>query len=50
MNRIVNFGIRVLFRHGYNDTTNAFKAYRREVIENVQPSSPTTSTSPSSCR
>lgn len=37
MNRIVNFGIRVLFRHGYNDTTNAFKAYRREVIENVQP-------------
>jgi dolichol-phosphate mannosyltransferase len=37
MNRIVNFGIRVLFRHGYNDTTNAFKAYRREVIENIQP-------------
>jgi len=37
MNRIVNFGIRVLFRHGYNDTTNAFKAYRREVIENAQP-------------
>ena len=37
MNRIVNLGIRVLFRHGYNDTTNAFKAYRREVIENIQP-------------
>jgi dolichol-phosphate mannosyltransferase len=37
MNRIVNFGIRVLFRHGYNDTTNAFKAYRREVIEAIQP-------------
>jgi dolichol-phosphate mannosyltransferase len=37
MNRVVNWGIRVLFRHGYNDTTNAFKAYRREVIENVQP-------------
>ncbi len=37
MNRIVNWGIRLLFRHGYNDTTNAFKAYRREVIENVQP-------------
>jgi dolichol-phosphate mannosyltransferase len=37
MNRIVNFGIRLLFRHGYNDTTNAFKAYRREVIENIQP-------------
>ena len=29
--------IRVLFRHGYNDTTNAFKAYRREVIDHVQP-------------
>ena len=25
------------FRHGYDDTTNAFKAYRREVIESVQP-------------
>jgi dolichol-phosphate mannosyltransferase len=37
LNRIVNSGIRVLFRHGYNDTTNAFKAYRREVIETVQP-------------
>jgi dolichol-phosphate mannosyltransferase len=37
MNRIVNFGIRVLFRHGYNDTTNAFKAYRRETIEAIQP-------------
>jgi dolichol-phosphate mannosyltransferase len=37
MNRLVNFGIRVLFRHGYNDTTNAFKAYRREVIDNVKP-------------
>lgn len=37
MNRVVNLGIRVLFRHGYNDTTNAFKAYRREVIENIQP-------------
>jgi dolichol-phosphate mannosyltransferase len=37
MNRIVNWGIRALFRHGYNDTTNAFKGYRREVIETVQP-------------
>jgi dolichol-phosphate mannosyltransferase len=37
VNRVVNWGIKVLFRHGYNDTTNAFKAYRREVIENVQP-------------
>ena len=37
LNRMVNAGIRVLFRHGYNDTTNAFKAYRREVIEQIQP-------------
>jgi dolichol-phosphate mannosyltransferase len=37
LNRIVNWGIRVLFRSGYNDTTNAFKAYRREVIDTVQP-------------
>lgn len=37
MNRLVNWGIRMLFGHGYDDTTNAFKAYRREVIENVQP-------------
>jgi dolichol-phosphate mannosyltransferase len=37
INRIANAFIRALFRHGYNDTTNAFKAYRREVIETVQP-------------
>ena len=37
INRLSNFVVRVLFRHGYNDTTNAFKAYRREVIETVQP-------------
>ena len=37
LNRIANTGIRLLFRHGYDDTTNAFKAYRREVIESVQP-------------
>ena len=37
LNRIVNTVIRILFRSGYNDTTNAFKAYRREVIESVQP-------------
>ena len=27
----------MIFRHGYDDTTNAFKAYRREVIETMQP-------------
>jgi dolichol-phosphate mannosyltransferase len=37
INRIANVGVRILFRHGYNDTTNAFKAYRREVIDTVQP-------------
>jgi dolichol-phosphate mannosyltransferase len=37
VNRIVNVGIRFAFGHGYDDTTNAFKAYRREVIDNVQP-------------
>jgi dolichol-phosphate mannosyltransferase len=37
VNRFVNWWIRLIFRHGYNDTTNAFKAYRREVIEGVQP-------------
>ena len=37
LNRLANWIIRVLFRHRYNDTTNAFKAYRREVIETIQP-------------
>ena len=37
INRLVNWGIRALFRHHYDDTTNAFKAYRREVIKTVQP-------------
>jgi dolichol-phosphate mannosyltransferase len=37
LNRIANTVIRLIFGHGYNDTTNAFKAYRREVIDNVQP-------------
>jgi dolichol-phosphate mannosyltransferase len=37
INRLANWVIRALFRHGYNDTTNAFKAYRREVVATVQP-------------
>jgi dolichol-phosphate mannosyltransferase len=36
-NRLANLFIRVLFRIRLNDTTNAFKCYRREVIEGVQP-------------
>jgi dolichol-phosphate mannosyltransferase len=37
INRLANLFIRAIFLHGYNDTTNAFKAYRREVIEAVDP-------------
>jgi dolichol-phosphate mannosyltransferase len=37
INRLTNQFIRILFRHRYNDTTNAFKAYRREVIETISP-------------
>jgi dolichol-phosphate mannosyltransferase len=37
MNRWVNFWIRHFFRIPLNDTTNAFKAYRREVIEGCRP-------------
>jgi dolichol-phosphate mannosyltransferase len=34
---MANLFVRMLFRHGLNDTTNAFKAYRREVIEGCMP-------------
>jgi dolichol-phosphate mannosyltransferase len=37
VNRIANFFLKVLFRVNLNDTTNAFKAYRREVIEGCRP-------------
>jgi dolichol-phosphate mannosyltransferase len=37
LNRVANAGIRALFQHGYGDTTNAFKAYRRHVINQLQP-------------
>ncbi|MAX25079.1 MAG: cell wall biosynthesis glycosyltransferase [Phycisphaeraceae bacterium] len=37
VNRFANFVIRVLFRMKLNDTTNAFKAYRREVVEGCKP-------------
>ncbi len=36
-NRAANQFIRILFGHGLNDTTNAFKAYRRPVIDGVRP-------------
>ena len=37
INRVANLGIRLLFGLRYDDVTNAFKMYRREVIEGVQP-------------
>lgn len=37
LNRLANYFLKVLFRIKLNDTTNAFKAYRREVIEGCQP-------------
>lgn len=37
LNRLANHFIRVLFRLEYNDVTNAFKLYRRSVIDGVQP-------------
>jgi len=36
-NRIGNYFIKMLFRMPYNDVTNAFKLYRKEVIESVKP-------------
>lgn len=37
LNRMANTIVRYMFRHGLNDTTNAFKAYRREVVEGIRP-------------
>jgi dolichol-phosphate mannosyltransferase len=37
VNRLANLFIRVMFAIPLNDTTNAFKAYRREVIEGCRP-------------
>ena len=37
VNRLANFFIRCLFRIPLNDTTNAFKAYRRTVIQGCEP-------------
>ena len=37
INRLANSFVKTLFNFGYNDTTNAFKCYRREVIEGAQP-------------
>ena len=37
MNRMANWFIRMLFRLRYNDITNAFKCYRRQAIDGMQP-------------
>jgi dolichol-phosphate mannosyltransferase len=37
INRLANNLIRILFRIKYNDTTNAFKLYKRTTIEGLQP-------------
>jgi dolichol-phosphate mannosyltransferase len=37
VNRVANLLIRVIFRIPLNDTTNAFKAYRRSVIQGCEP-------------
>ena len=37
INRLANFFLKIIFAIRLNDTTNAFKAYRREVIEGCRP-------------
>ena len=37
VNCLVNIGIKLIFNIPYNDTTNAFKAYRRDVIDGCRP-------------
>ena len=37
VNRLANLFIRLMFRIPLNDTTNAFKAYRRTVIQGCEP-------------
>jgi dolichol-phosphate mannosyltransferase len=37
VNRLANYFVKMLFRISLNDTTNAFKAYRKEVIDGCRP-------------
>jgi dolichol-phosphate mannosyltransferase len=37
LNRLANYFVKVLFHISLNDTTNAFKAYRKEVIDGCRP-------------
>jgi len=37
INRLANWFIRILFAFRYNDITNAFKCYRRQAVDGMQP-------------
>ena len=37
INRLANRFVKTLFHLDYNDVTNAFKCYRRDVVEGIQP-------------
>lgn len=37
LNRLANWFIRIIFNIKYNDVTNAFKCYRRDVIDGIKP-------------
>lgn len=37
INRLANRFVKILFRLDYNDVTNAFKCYRRDVIDGIRP-------------
>jgi dolichol-phosphate mannosyltransferase len=37
LNRLANWFLRVIFRIPFNDTTNAFKAYRKTVLDGCRP-------------
>lgn len=37
INRVANFIVKMLMRIDYNDTTNAFKLYKRETINGIKP-------------
>lgn len=37
INRVVNLAIQILFLHGLNDTTGAFKCYSRNALDAMQP-------------
>ena len=49
MNRLVNTAVRFAFHISLNDTTNAFKAYRRRAIDGCRPCFHPTLISPWSC-